>query len=112
MLHWAEGAEGRGVVCAADIATVNMDRKSFTFMRSYPNFIPLSVGGRAQGIVRRAHALPVRPRLQPLLRPLHQLRRQADPAGPPSTATSPPSRAPMIEKGSMPAIKTQRGPSK
>ena len=42
MLHWAQGAEGRGVVCSADIATVNLDRKSFTFMRSYPNNIPLS----------------------------------------------------------------------
>jgi hypothetical protein len=42
MLHWADGAEGRGVVCSADIARVNMDRKSFTFMRSYPNSIPLS----------------------------------------------------------------------
>jgi hypothetical protein len=49
MLHWANGAEGRGVVCAADIATVNMDRKSFTFMRSFPNFIPLSAKG-AQAI--------------------------------------------------------------
>jgi hypothetical protein len=49
MLHWAAGAEGRGVLCAADIATVNMDRKSFTFMRSYPNFIPLSAKG-AQAI--------------------------------------------------------------
>jgi hypothetical protein len=41
-LHWAGGAGGRGVLCAADLATVNMDRKSFTFMRSYPNMIPLS----------------------------------------------------------------------
>jgi hypothetical protein len=48
-LHWANGAEGRGVVCAEDIATVNMDRKSFTFMRSFPNFIPLSAKG-AQAI--------------------------------------------------------------
>jgi len=45
MLHWAAGAEGRGVVCSADIATVNLDRKSFTFMRSYPNQIPLSEKG-------------------------------------------------------------------
>jgi hypothetical protein len=45
MLHWAAGAEGRGVVCAADIATVNLDRKSLTFMRSYPNHIPLSEKG-------------------------------------------------------------------
>jgi glyoxylase-like metal-dependent hydrolase (beta-lactamase superfamily II) len=42
MLHWAAGADGKGVVCSADIATVNLDRKSFTFMRSYPNNIPLS----------------------------------------------------------------------
>ena len=45
MLHWAAGAEGRGVICSADIATVNLDRKSFTFMRSYPNNIPLSANG-------------------------------------------------------------------
>jgi hypothetical protein len=42
MLHWAKGAGGRGVLCASDIATVTMDRKFFTFMRSYPNMIPLS----------------------------------------------------------------------
>ena len=30
------------MVCSADIARVNMDHKSFTFMRSYPNNIPLS----------------------------------------------------------------------
>ena len=42
MLHWAKGAGGRGVLCASDIATVTMDRKFFTFMRSYPNLIPLS----------------------------------------------------------------------
>ena len=45
MLHWAAGAGGKGVVCSADIATVNLDRKSFTFMRSYPNHIPLSEKG-------------------------------------------------------------------
>ena len=38
MLHWAAGAEGKGVVCSADIAMVNLDRKSFAFMRSIPNF--------------------------------------------------------------------------
>ena len=45
MLHWAAGAEGKGVVCSADIAIVNLDRKSFSFMRSIPNFIPLSEKG-------------------------------------------------------------------
>jgi hypothetical protein len=42
MLHWAKGAGGRGVVCPADIATITTDRKYLTFMKSYPNFIPLS----------------------------------------------------------------------
>jgi hypothetical protein len=45
MLHWAAGAGGKGVVCSADIAMANVDRKSFTFMRSIPNFIPLSEKG-------------------------------------------------------------------
>jgi hypothetical protein len=42
VLHWAGGAEGRGVVCAGDILAVTTDRKWLSFMRSYPNFIPLS----------------------------------------------------------------------
>jgi hypothetical protein len=41
-MHWAKGAGGRGVVCAGDILTVTTDRKWLSFMRSYPNFIPLS----------------------------------------------------------------------
>lgn len=42
VLHWAKGADGGGVVCAGDILTVATDRKFLSFMRSYPNFIPLS----------------------------------------------------------------------
>ena len=42
VLHWAGGAGGRGIVCAGDILTVTTDRKWLSFMRSYPNFIPLS----------------------------------------------------------------------
>jgi hypothetical protein len=45
MLHWAKGAGGRGLVCCGDIATVTQDRKFLTFMRAYPNFIPLSARG-------------------------------------------------------------------
>lgn len=41
MLHWAGGAAGRGVVCCSDTAYVAADRKHVTFMRSYPNLIPL-----------------------------------------------------------------------
>ena len=42
VLHWAGGAGGRGIVCAGDILSVTTDRKWVSFMRSYPNFIPLS----------------------------------------------------------------------
>lgn len=42
MLHWAKGAQGRGTLCSSDIATVTTDRKFLSFMRSYPNLIPLS----------------------------------------------------------------------
>jgi hypothetical protein len=42
VLHWAGGAEGKGIVCAGDILTVATDRKWLSFMRSYPNLIPLS----------------------------------------------------------------------
>jgi len=42
MLHWARGADGCGALLSADIATVTTDRKFLSFMRSYPNLIPLS----------------------------------------------------------------------
>jgi hypothetical protein len=46
VMHWQEttkdGASGRGVVCSGDILAVTTDRKWLSFMRSYPNFIPLS----------------------------------------------------------------------
>lgn len=42
MLHWSQGAGGRGLVCSGDTVYVAPDRKSVSFMRSYPNFIPLS----------------------------------------------------------------------
>ena len=43
VLHWAkENRNESGIVCAGDIITVATDRKWLSFMRSYPNFIPLS----------------------------------------------------------------------
>jgi hypothetical protein len=42
ILHWADGAEGEGVLLTGDIVQVGMDRSSVTFMRSFPNAIPLS----------------------------------------------------------------------
>ena len=41
VLHWAGGAGGRGIVCSGDILSVTPDRKWVSFMRSYPNLIPL-----------------------------------------------------------------------
>jgi hypothetical protein len=41
MLHWAKGAGGRGVLCASDTAYVAADRRQVSFMRSYPNLLPL-----------------------------------------------------------------------
>jgi Metallo-beta-lactamase superfamily len=38
VLHWAQ----KKIVCSGDILTVAADRKWLSFMRSYPNFIPLS----------------------------------------------------------------------
>jgi hypothetical protein len=42
LLHWHNGAEGRGVLLTSDTMHVTYDRKHVTFMRSYPNYIPLA----------------------------------------------------------------------
>jgi glyoxylase-like metal-dependent hydrolase (beta-lactamase superfamily II) len=41
VLHWRAGAGGRGLLLTGDSVFVNMDRKSVSFMYSYPNLIPL-----------------------------------------------------------------------
>lgn len=40
--HWAAGAGGNGVLLGGDTIQSNPDRTTVTFMRSYPNRIPLS----------------------------------------------------------------------
>ncbi|NOK59983.1 MAG: MBL fold metallo-hydrolase [Chloroflexi bacterium AL-W] len=42
VLHWADGANGRGALLTGDILYVVEDRRYVTFMYSYPNYIPLS----------------------------------------------------------------------
>lgn len=42
MLHWADGAAGRGALLSGDIIQVVPDRRHVSFMRSYPNLIPLN----------------------------------------------------------------------
>jgi glyoxylase-like metal-dependent hydrolase (beta-lactamase superfamily II) len=52
VLHWADGATGRGALCTGDIFQVVMDRRWLSFMYSYPNLIP-----ERPAVVRRALAL-------------------------------------------------------
>jgi glyoxylase-like metal-dependent hydrolase (beta-lactamase superfamily II) len=41
VLHWAQGAQGKGAILSADLLQVTPDRKFLSFMRSYPNYLPL-----------------------------------------------------------------------
>jgi glyoxylase-like metal-dependent hydrolase (beta-lactamase superfamily II) len=41
VVHWAAGAGGRGAILTGDTVGVVADRRFVTFMRSYPNEIPL-----------------------------------------------------------------------
>jgi len=42
VLHWAQGGDGHGALLSGDIVQVLPNRNFVSFMRSYPNFIPLS----------------------------------------------------------------------
>lgn len=53
VLHWAAGAGGRGALLTGDSIQVVQDRRYVTFMRSYPNQIPLS----ASAVRRIVHAV-------------------------------------------------------
>ncbi len=41
VLHWPAGSNGDGALLVGDVIAVVQDRRHVTFMRSYPNFIPL-----------------------------------------------------------------------
>jgi DNA-directed RNA polymerase subunit RPC12/RpoP len=57
VLHWPEGANGNGALLTGDIIQVVQDRRYVSFMRSYPNLIPL--GAAAIGrIVERIGTFP------------------------------------------------------
>jgi glyoxylase-like metal-dependent hydrolase (beta-lactamase superfamily II) len=51
VLHWKDGAEGKGALLTGDIIQVVADRKHVSFMYSYPNYIPLSAAA-VERIVR------------------------------------------------------------
>jgi len=42
VLHWADGAGGKGALLTGDILQVAADKRHVGFMRSYPNYMPLS----------------------------------------------------------------------
>jgi hypothetical protein len=42
VVHWTAGAGGKGVLLVSDTIHANPDRTTVTFLRSYPNRIPLS----------------------------------------------------------------------
>ena len=42
VLHWVDGAEGRGALLTGDTMYVAQDRRYVSFMYSYPNLIPLN----------------------------------------------------------------------
>ncbi|MFZ2155755.1 MAG: MBL fold metallo-hydrolase [Bradyrhizobium sp.] len=51
VMHWRAGAEGRCALLTGDVAMVAMDRRSLSFMFSFPNYIPLNAKS-VQGIAR------------------------------------------------------------
>ena len=42
VMHWSEGAGGKGALLCGDVATVTMDRRHVSFMHSFPNYVPLN----------------------------------------------------------------------
>jgi hypothetical protein len=42
VLHWAGGAHGTGALLTGDVIQVGQDRRTVSFMYSYPNYIPLN----------------------------------------------------------------------
>ncbi|MGF7161202.1 hypothetical protein FHS85_002837 [Rhodoligotrophos appendicifer] len=51
VLHWEEAAAGRGALLSGDVIQVVADNRHVSFMRSFPNYIPLS-----EAAVRRIEA--------------------------------------------------------
>jgi hypothetical protein len=54
VLHWPEGAGGKGVLLSGDQPQVCMDRRWVSFMYSYPNYIPLGRNAIEEIVIRLA----------------------------------------------------------
>jgi hypothetical protein len=57
VLHWAGGAQGKGALLAGDVLQVGQDRKTVSFMYSYPNYIPVNAA-TVQRIVQALEPYP------------------------------------------------------
>jgi hypothetical protein len=57
VVHWTAGADAKGVLLVSDTIHANPDRATVTFLRSYPNRIPLSPAV-VQRITRTVSQLP------------------------------------------------------
>lgn len=57
VMHWADGAAGRGALLSGDIVQVVADRRWVSFMRSYPNLIPLPIA-TVEAMVRALEPYP------------------------------------------------------
>jgi len=57
VLYWAQGAAGQGALLTGDTISVVADRRWVTFMRSYPNYIPLPAEA-VRGIVEALRPYP------------------------------------------------------
>lgn len=57
VLHWAGGAQGKGALLTGDVIQVCPDRKSVSFMYSFPNYIPLNAPA-VRGIVAAVEPFP------------------------------------------------------
>jgi hypothetical protein len=57
VLHWLAGANDKGALLTGDIITVVQDRRYVSFMRSYPNLIPLGAAA-IHHLVERIEPFP------------------------------------------------------
>jgi glyoxylase-like metal-dependent hydrolase (beta-lactamase superfamily II) len=57
VLHWPKGGNGEGALLTGDIIQVVQDRRYVSFMRSYPNLIPLGPAA-IRRIVERVEPFP------------------------------------------------------
>ena len=73
VLHWLKGANGKGALLTGDIITVVPDRRYVSFMRSYPNLIPLGAG-RDPTYSRKDRTILIRTKLRRVVESERSLR--------------------------------------